>query len=147
MPNPGTAGPNPGTTKSHAPPQAHYISGVLDGPELAETLGVTLASANSMVLRLRHTVERRLGPLLLARGAGTGRHACPELAGVLNDWDGDFTVLMRKRIGRHIHSCPVCKEELRQRVTPAALLGGAAVFIPAPGWLRSRTLDGVRLPR
>lgn len=34
---------------------------------------------------------------------------------------------------------------LRQFV-PAALLSGTTVFIPAPGWLRTRTLNRVRLP-
>lgn len=117
----------------------------LDGPELAEALGVTLTNVNTMVFRLRQTVERCLGALLVARGTRSGRHACPELAGVLKDWDGDFTVLMRKRIGRHIDSCTTCTDEQRQRVNPVALLGGAPVFIPAPDWLRRRTLSDVRL--
>lgn len=69
----------------------------LDVPEVAMVLGVTLAAANTMVLRLRQTVGRRLGPLLVARG----RHACPER--------------------------------------------GAPVFLPAPDWLRSRTLNAVRI--
>lgn len=38
----------------------------------------------------------------------------------------------------------VCR--LRQYVGPAMLLSGTTVFIPAPGWLRTRTLNRVRLP-
>ena len=39
----------------------------LDGPELAEALGVSHTNANTMVARLRDTIERSLGALLVAR--------------------------------------------------------------------------------
>ena len=39
----------------------------LDGPELAMALGVTQTNANTMVGRLRETIERSLGALLVAR--------------------------------------------------------------------------------
>ncbi|MCX6484846.1 MAG: sigma-70 family RNA polymerase sigma factor [Mycobacterium sp.] len=117
----------------------------LDGPELAEVLKVTLTSANTMVFRLRQTIERCLGALLLARNARTDSNACPELVAILKGWDGQFTVLMRKRIARHIESCETCGEEQRRRVNPVALLGGAPVFIPAPDWLRRQTLDRIQL--
>lgn len=117
----------------------------LDGPELAEALGVTLTSANTRMFRLRQTVERCLGALLVARGARTDPHACPALAPILKGWDGQFTVLMRKRMARHIDSCRSCEMDQRRRVNPVALLGGAPVFIPVPEWLRRQTLDRVEL--
>ena len=117
----------------------------LDGPELAETLGVTLTSANTMIFRLRQTVERCLGALLVARGAQANPDACSELATLLRGWDGRFNVLMRKRIARHIASCDICERDQRRQVNPVALLGGAPVFIPAPAWLRRQTLDRVQL--
>ena len=117
----------------------------LDGPELAETLGVSLTSANTMVFRLRQTVERCLGALLVARSARSGKDGCPELVAILKGWDGQFTVLMRKRIARHVESCNHCAQEQRRRVNPVALLGAAPMFIPAPVWLRSQTLDRVQL--
>ena len=117
----------------------------LDGPELAEALGVTLTSANTMMFRLRQTVERCLGALLVARGAQSNPQACPELALILKGWDGQFTVLMRKRMARHIESCEICEDDQRRHVNPVALLGGSAVFIPAPAWLRRQTLDRVQL--
>lgn len=104
----------------------------LDGPELAETLGVTLNSANTMMFRLRQTVERCLGALLVARGVRANPDACPELAASLKGWDGQFSVLMRKRLARHIDSCPTCEQDQRRHVNPVALLGSTAVFIPAP---------------
>ena len=117
----------------------------LDGPELAEALGVTLTSANTMVFRLRQTIERSLGALLVARGARANTNACPELVAILKGWDGQLTVLIRKRIARHIESCHTCQQEQRRQVNPVALLGGAPVFIPAPDRLREQTLDRVQL--
>jgi RNA polymerase sigma factor (sigma-70 family) len=116
----------------------------LSGPELADVLGVTLINANTMVHRLRETIERSLGALLVSRRVrNTG--GCPELSAILQGWDGSLNVLMRKRISRHIESCDTCDEERRRLVSPTALLGGAPVFIPAPSWLRERTLSQVEL--
>ena len=52
---------------------------------------------------------------------------------------------MRKRIARHIEGCVNCEEERRRLVNPVALLGAAPVFIPAPDWLRDRTLGEIEL--
>ena len=116
----------------------------LDGPELAMALGVTQTNANTMVGRLRETIERSLGALLVARRIQANPASCPELASVLHGWDGKFNILMRKRIARHIESCDAC-EELRSRsVNPAALLG-APVFIPAPAWLKNSVMRDFEL--
>jgi RNA polymerase sigma factor (sigma-70 family) len=117
----------------------------LDGPELAEALGVSAVAARTVTHRLRETIERSLGALLVARRARNNPHGCPDLAVILAGWDGAFTILMRKRIARHIESCPVCEEDRRQLVNPAALLAGAPVLIPAPAWLRAHTLSHIQL--
>jgi RNA polymerase sigma factor (sigma-70 family) len=117
----------------------------LDGPELAEALGVSQTNANTMVYRLRETIEKCLGALLVARRTRTTPNRCPELAAMLKGWDGQFTILMRKRISRHIESCQRCDQERRRMVNPVALLGAAPVFIPAPAWLRDRTLHEIQL--
>lgn len=117
----------------------------LDGPELAEALGVSQTNANTMVYRLRETIEKCLGALLVARRAQSIPNRCPELAAILKGWDGQFTILMRKRIARHIESCQFCDSERRRMVNPVALLGAAPIFIPAPAWLRDRTLREVQL--
>jgi RNA polymerase sigma factor (sigma-70 family) len=117
----------------------------LNGPDLADALGVSHSNANTMVQRLRRTIERSLGALLVSRRAQSTPSACTELREILAGWDGQFTVLMRKRISRHIESCPVCDDERRRLVSPAALLGAAPIFIPAPAWLRERTLSEVQL--
>ena len=116
----------------------------LDGPELAEALDVSHTNANTMVVRLRDTIERSLGALLVARRVRSNPAACPGLAAILDGWDGHFNVLMRKRVSRHVESCPDCDEERHRLVSPAALLGAPAL-IPAPAGLRELTLNEVRL--
>lgn len=116
----------------------------LEGPELAEALGVSTASAKKIMQRLRDTMERSLGALLVARRGQSG-NSCAELGAILAGWDGTFTILMRKRIARHIESCPTCDQDRRRMVNPVALLGGTPLFIPAPTWLRDRTLNRIQL--
>jgi hypothetical protein len=65
---------------------------------------------------------------------------CPELAALVEHWDGQFTVLMRKRAARHIESCVLCEEQRARMVRPAALLGSVPLTVPAPVWLRKSTL-------
>ena len=113
----------------------------LDGPELADALGVTARNANTLVERLRDTIARSLGALLVCRRTTADPDRCPELAAILGQWDGELTVLLRKRVARHIDGCVVCEEDRARMITPAALLGATPIVVPAPGWLRQRTLD------
>ena len=117
----------------------------LSPPELAEALGVSQTNANTMVHRLRETMERSLGALLVCRRARANPDRCPELAAVLHGWDGHFTILIRKRVARHIEGCAVCERERRGLLNPVALLGTAPVFLPAPSWLRDKTLSRIQL--
>jgi RNA polymerase sigma factor (sigma-70 family) len=117
----------------------------LSGSELAQALGVSNDSAKKMMQRLRDTVEKSLGALLVVRQARSGRNNCPEIAVIVAGWDGQFTILLRKRVSRHIEFCPNCDEERGRLVNPRALLGASAVLIPAPKWLRDQTLSQVRL--
>ena len=112
----------------------------LSGPELADALGVSAKNANTLVERLRETIARSLGALLVCRQVRANPERCPELAAILDSWDGQFTVLMRKRAARHIDSCPVCETQRAKMVSPAALLGSTPLLIPAPEWLREATL-------
>jgi hypothetical protein len=117
----------------------------LEGAELAEALEVSVARARVMSRRLRRTIERSLGALLVARRVRRRPGACPDLAESLSGWDGVFTARIRRRVTRHIDGCPVCEAARGRLVTPAALLGAAPVFIPAPDWLRTQTLRRIRL--
>lgn len=109
----------------------------LDGAELGEAMGTTAANAYVMLSRLRTQVERSLGALLIAR---MGRDDCPDLSGTLRDWDGAFSVLVRKRVARHIDGCALCAVLRRKLVSPWALLATVPPFV-APVALRDRVLD------
>jgi hypothetical protein len=117
----------------------------LKGPELAEALGASPDDVNKVIYRLRQTIEVSLGGLLMSRRARNTPDACPALAAISGDCDGFSSVTMRKIIARHIESCPTCDMERRRLVTPTALLDTKPVFIPAPTWLRDRTLREVQL--
>ncbi len=117
----------------------------LEGDDLAAALEVSVAQARVLSQRLRQTIERSVGALLVARRVRRHPRACLELAEILGDWDGVFTARIRKRVTGHIDSCLVCEAARRRLVTPAALLGAVPVFIPAPDWLRTQTLRRVRL--
>jgi RNA polymerase sigma factor (sigma-70 family) len=90
----------------------------MDGADLADALGVPRNQAHAMASRARAHFEAALGVLLVARA---GREACAELAGILDGWDGRLTVLLRKRVARHIRRCAVCGDRQRQELSPVAL--------------------------
>ncbi len=92
----------------------------LDVAEIAAMLGVSRNHAHALLSRARGQLEASLGALLVAR---TGQEDCAALSALLRDWDGQLTVLMRKRINRHIERCPVCAERKRRELAPALLLG------------------------
>ena len=110
----------------------------LQGADLAAALGITADQTYTLVHRMRERVDRSIGALVVARA---GRKDCPELDDVLRGWDGEFSVLIRKRVARHVEQCATC-ESTKRRVAPLALLGAAPAFA-APLDLRDRVLDAV----
>jgi RNA polymerase sigma factor (sigma-70 family) len=91
----------------------------LDGADLADALGVPRNQAHALASRARSQFETSLGVLLVAR---SGQDYCAELASILDGWDGELTVLIRKRVSRHIGRCEVCGERKRRQLSPASLL-------------------------
>ena len=121
----------------------------LDGDDLAAALGTSASTAYQHVHRMKDRLERSLGAVLVAR---QGRADCADLDGLLGDWDGQFSVLWRKRVARHVDGCEVC--ERRRQAVPAALLGGVAAAAPmvsvssvsaAPASLREQVLRDARV--
>ena len=96
----------------------------LSGGEVASVLGISRNHAHALLSRARDQLETSLGALVVAR---TGRQDCPELDAMLRDWDGALTVLMRKRLNRHVERCDVCFGRRRRAVSPAMLLGIAPI--------------------
>jgi RNA polymerase sigma factor (sigma-70 family) len=103
----------------------------LAGDDLADALGVSRNHAHALLSRARSQLERSLGALLVAR---TGRDGCAELDAMLTGWDGQLTVLLRKRISRHIERCAVCGERKRRELSPALLAGLAPLAVLTPGF-------------
>ncbi len=113
----------------------------LDVAEIAAMLGVSRNHAHAVLSRARDQLETSLGALLVAR---TGREDCAALNVMLEGWDGQLTVLMRKRLNRHIERCPVCAERKRRELAPALLLGlaplAALPIAAMPAGLRAHVL-------
>ena len=103
----------------------------LDGDELAAALGVSRNHAHALQSRARSQLERSLGALLVAR---TGREDCAALGTLLAGWDGQMTVLMRKRVSRHIEQCEVCGELKRRELSPALFAGALPLVALMPGF-------------
>jgi len=103
----------------------------IEGEDLAAALGVSRNHAHALLSRARSQFERSLGALMVAR---TGRQGCPALQVMLDGWDGQMTVLMRKRISRHIDHCGVCGERKRRELTPALLAVGVPLATLLPGF-------------
>jgi hypothetical protein len=86
---------------------------------------------------MRERVEKSLGALVVARQART---MCSDLERLLSDWDGNFSIPIRKRVSRHLTQCDECEERRRKLVSPVALYG-AAPALAAPLGLKDAILD------
>ena len=122
----------------------------LEAGEVATVLGVSRNHAHSLLSRARDQLETCLAVLLVGRA---GRDECGELGSMLTDWDGRLTVLLRKRVHRHIEHCATCTARRAFELRPAMLLdlsagaalaaGAAESFrlaFGAPSGLKAHTL-------
>jgi RNA polymerase sigma factor (sigma-70 family) len=112
----------------------------LEAGEVASVLGVSRNHVHTLLSRARSQLEACLGVLLVARAAASaGRDECGELGVMLAGWDGRLTVLLRKRVHRHIEHCATCTARRAFELRPAMLLGlspGAAMAAGAAESLR-----------
>jgi RNA polymerase sigma factor (sigma-70 family) len=108
----------------------------LDGDDLADALGVSRNHAHALASRARAQFEGALGALLVARA---GQDQCEELSGILAGWDGEMTLLLRKRVNRHIERCEVCGARKRRELSPAMLLS-MLPMVALPAGLREQVL-------
>jgi RNA polymerase sigma factor (sigma-70 family) len=111
----------------------------LDTAEVATVLGVSRNRAHAMISRAREQLETCLAVLLVGR-AGGGE--CDELAAMLAGWDGRLTVLLRKRLHRHIGQCATCAARRAYELRPAMLLDLSPGAALAAGALTSLRLAG-----
>ena len=111
----------------------------LDGDDLADALGVAISHLHVLKSRMNDRLKKAVGSLLIAR---MGTEDCPDLAAILSDWDGMFTLDVRSRVTRHVSDCDICENK------QAALIGRGMAFgmlpiIPAPPSLRGSTIDAM----
>ncbi|MFY1637967.1 sigma-70 family RNA polymerase sigma factor [Solwaraspora sp. WMMB335] len=128
------AGLNPGDRQVLELSVRHDLSAA----EVGAVLGVSADHAHARLSRVRAQLERAVGALLVAR---TGSDSCAALGALLDGWDGQsLTVLLRKRVSRHIESCADCADRRREQVHPAALFSAYAtaplLAVPADLWPR-----------
>lgn len=102
----------------------------LSSSDIADMLGMSVKHANARLSRARASLGGALGVLLVART----QTSCPELADLLQGWDGKLTPLLRKRLHRHVEACEICGNVRNRRMDPVALLSGyaSAPFAAAP---------------
>jgi hypothetical protein len=117
----------------------------LESCEIAQALGVSLSAVERTKRKLIETIDRCLGPFLVARQTHRNRHGCAALCAILTGWDGRFTPFMRTRVSRHLATCLPCDWKRRQLLSGTARVTSAPEFVPAPDWLRGRILGRIAL--
>jgi RNA polymerase sigma factor (sigma-70 family) len=106
----------------------------LEGEELAKSMGVTRHNATVLTSRMRANLERSISALYLVR---QDNPRCEEFRQVTTTYEGVFTPVWRKRIGRHIDQCAYC--EGRSRSTALSTFA-ASPLAAAPVELRAKIL-------
>lgn len=105
----------------------------LIGLDLGDVLGMPTRRAYEAVTRASVRLRQALGALLVACW---GREDCPDLDGMLADWDGRPTALLNQRVRRHIGYCDSCRARERRELPSGALarvLAKATQPTPPPG--------------
>lgn len=108
----------------------------LDTAEVARITGESTNAISVRVTRLKETVGRAAGALLVARHH---RRDCETLDAILAQWDGDFDTVWRKRIARHVDQCDVCED---RRQAAVAVFAAPLLLAPTAG-LRDRVLERI----
>ena len=106
------------------------------GADLAAVLGVPRDEAQALASRARARFERSLDVLMVARSE---QDYCSDLAAILDGWGRKPTVLLRRRVRRHIKRCAACSERKRGDLSAAMLLSMLTVPV-LPADLRERIL-------
>lgn len=122
------------------------VADQLTRAELAAALGLSVAHAGVRVQRMRTQLEASRA-LVAALDA---RPRCPRLAARTGGWDGTPSPLWRKRLTRHVRSCPSCARAAHTLVVTDRLLPAFAL-LPVPAGLSvpliaELALDGAGAP-
>ncbi|MBB4745661.1 RNA polymerase sigma factor (sigma-70 family) [Actinoplanes octamycinicus] len=114
-------------------------SGELTRDEIVEGTGVGRQHAAVRIQRMK-------GQLETARAVVRALHRqplCPELAVLIEPWDGRPNALWRKRIARHTRECRHCAPAWQDLVAAERLLAGMALVVPAPSLAAGLSAGGL----
>ncbi|WP_433364397.1 sigma-70 family RNA polymerase sigma factor [Actinoplanes sp. CA-142083] len=106
------------------------MTGELTRADVAAALGTSVAHAGVRIQRMREQLEASR-QIVAALEAMPG---CDTLGEVSAEWDGTPNPYWRKRLGRHVQSCPVCARATRSLLPTDRLLAGL-VLLPVPAAL------------
>jgi RNA polymerase sigma factor (sigma-70 family) len=117
------------------------VAGELSRSELAAAAGTSVAHAGVRVQRMRAQLE--VSRAVVA--ALEARPACARLGEVVAGWDGRPGPLWRKRVARHVRSCPACSRAAGGMVATERLLPALAL-LPVPAGLATTLVGNAALP-
>ncbi|GAB2583270.1 hypothetical protein Aab01nite_84560 [Paractinoplanes abujensis] len=103
------------------------LIGELTRAEVATGLGLGVTHTGVRIQRMREQLET--GRSIVA--ALEALPGCDALGDVAAEWDGRPNPYWRKRIGRHVRSCPVCTRAA-QHLVPADRLLPTLLLLPVP---------------
>ncbi|MEU4245339.1 sigma-70 family RNA polymerase sigma factor [Actinoplanes sp. NPDC026619] len=106
------------------------VAGTIGRADLVTALGTGAGHAAVRIKRMRDQLE--LSRCIV--GALDAEPRCPQLAEVVQIWDGNPGPVWRKRLGRHLRDCRICPADGRRLAPPEALLAGLAM-LPLPASL------------
>jgi RNA polymerase sigma factor (sigma-70 family) len=113
----------------------------LNAGELACALGVRRNNMNTMLYRLRRSIEESVVATLLAR---RGRRDCPELDALVADLPADGpTLAMRRAIVRHLDGCERCQESKKRYTSPVEIFSGLAL-LPVSAELQASNWQAIK---
>jgi RNA polymerase sigma factor (sigma-70 family) len=106
------------------------ITGELTRAQVAAVLGTSVAHAGVRIQRMREQLEASR-QIVAALDAMPG---CDLLGEATAEWDATPNPYWRKRLGRHVQSCPVCARATGVLLRTERLLAGL-VLLPVPAAL------------
>jgi RNA polymerase sigma factor (sigma-70 family) len=109
----------------------------LTDDDLAVVLGASRNRTHALAARTRGRLEKSFGTL---RAALVGRQACPVVAELLADWDGQLSEQTRDLVAWHMEQCPTCQNNTQGALRPT-VLSGLLPLAPLPAELRDTVLS------
>ncbi|HLK74920.1 MAG TPA: tetratricopeptide repeat protein [Streptosporangiaceae bacterium] len=109
----------------------------LTDDDLAVVLGASPKRTHALAARTRGRLEKSFGTL---RAALVGRQACPVVAELLADWDGQLSEQTRDLVAWHMEQCPTCRNNTQGALRPT-VLSGLLPLAPLPPELREQVLS------